>query len=62
MEILALMLVRVIMSPPNYSYVGKDPLPPCDDPEMLVRVDALSKSIGVKTQTVRSQRALKCDH
>ena len=58
MEILALMLVRAIMSPPNYSYVGKDPLPPCDDPEMLVRVDALSKSIGVKTPTVRSQRAL----
>lgn len=58
MEILALMLVRAMLNPPNYSYVGKDPLPPCDDPEMLARVDALSKSIGVKTPTVRSQRAL----
>lgn len=58
MEIFALLLVRSMMNPPNYSYVGKDPLPPCDDPEMLARVDALSKSIGVKTPTVRSQRAL----
>ena len=58
MEILALLLVRAMMNPPNFSYVGKDPLPPCDDPEMLARVDALSKSIGVKTPTVRSQRAL----
>lgn len=58
MEIITLLLVRTVMNPPNLSYVGKDPLPPCDNPEMLARVDALSKSMGVKTPTVRSQRAL----
>lgn len=50
--------IRGTMKPPNLTYVGKEALPECDSPEMLARVDRLSKRIGVATPTVRTQRAM----
>lgn len=58
LEFLTFLLVRAMVNPPTLSYVGKEPLPQCDDSEMLARVEALAKRIGVVTPTVRSQRAL----
>lgn len=49
---------RGTMMPPNLTYVGKEALPECDSPEILARIDRLSKSIGVATPTVRTQRAI----
>lgn len=58
MEVFAFFLIRSMMNPPNLSYVGRDPLPQCNDSEMLERVKSLSEQIGVAPPTVRSQRAL----
>lgn len=56
--IFAFFFIRGTMKPPNLTYVGKEALPECDSPEMLARIDRLSKSIGVATPTVRTQRAI----
>ncbi|MGZ0172920.1 MAG: M48 family metalloprotease [Planctomycetales bacterium] len=54
----AFVFIRGTMKPPNLTYVGKEALPECDSPEMLARIDQLSKRIGVATPTVRTQRAM----
>jgi len=56
--IFAFFFIRGTMKPPNVTYVGKEALPECDSPEMLARIDQLSKRIGVATPTVRTQRAM----
>ena len=56
--IFAFFYIRGTMKPPNLTYVGKEALPECDSPEMLARIDQLSKRIGVATPTVRTQRAM----
>lgn len=56
--IFAFFFIRGTMKPPNLTYVGKEALPECSNPEMLARIDRLSKSIGVATPTVRTQRAI----
>lgn len=56
--IFAFFFIRGTMKPPNLTYVGKEALPECDSPEMLSRIDQLSKRIGVATPTVRTQRAM----
>jgi hypothetical protein len=56
--IFAFFFIRGTMKPPNLTYVGKEALPECDSPEMLARIDHLSKRIGVATPTIRIQRAM----
>jgi len=56
--IFAFFFIRGTMKPPNLTYVGKEALPECNSPEILARIDQLSKRIGVATPTVRTQRAM----
>ncbi|MBI1312827.1 M48 family metalloprotease [bacterium] len=56
--LLSALMAFLMMSPPNITYVGKEPLPLCDDPELVDRIRHLAEALHVRVPRVRVQTAV----
>jgi Zn-dependent protease with chaperone function len=58
LAMIVILLARACMQPPANFYVGKEPLPLCDNAQVLEQLAGLAKQLGVRCPRVRVQRSL----
>ncbi len=56
--LLSALMAWLMMSPPNINYVGKEPLPLCEDSNLVGRIRHLAEALHVRVPRVRVQTAV----
>lgn len=56
--VMSALMAWLMMSPPNVNYIGKEPLPLCEDPDLVERIRNLAEALHVRVPRVRVQTAV----